>query len=163
MHSRIFKLTNDPEADTITESDIYDLQKWFVNSIADYVCETDEECVLEDVMWLINTLDVNAKEYMYITNKNENHILITFKKGFKREYFRNKFNKFKNTVDSMTLEDFSGLTDFDMYYISLHIKENRGFYVLTEYDELITFDEFVRSIDDENVTFYLNGTLDYHS
>ena len=50
-----------------------------------------------------------------------------------------------------------------MYYISLYIKKDRGVYVLTEYDELITFDEFVRSIDDENVTFYLNGTLDYHS
>lgn len=151
MHSRIFQLSEVPvdKEDYITEDEFID---GFVGMIADYVSsDTDRR---EDIQWLCSAL----KEYGIIYDENEESII--FLEGFKKKYFKERFEKLRTTLQNMSLEEFSSdsLAAFEL----ASLIENRfSFYVYYEYTWQ-SLDNFVRSELKEGQKYYIGGTLDYH-
>jgi acyl carrier protein len=151
MHSRIFQLSEVPvnKEDYITEDEFID---GFVGMIADYVSsDTDRR---EDIQWLCSVL----KEYGIIYDENEESII--FLEGFKKKYFKERFEKLRTTLQNMSLEEFSSdsLAAFEL----ASLIENRfSFYVYSEYTWQ-SLDNFVRSELKEGQKYYIGGTLDYH-
>lgn len=155
MHSRIFQISKNPvkKEEYINVDKILDSES-FVGTIADYVTESDRE---EDIEWLVSCIKDYGIEY---DNQQD---MIIFKKGFKENYFRERFEKLKEKINSMTLEEFAK-GDFSLYEIRMLIEEKFGFYVYCKgvyCDDIMPFDLFVRMMEEER-KYYIGGTLDYH-
>ncbi len=155
MHSRIFQISENPvkKEEYINVDKILDSES-FVGTIADYVAESDRE---EDIEWLVSCIKDYGIEY---DNQQD---MIIFKKGFKENYFQGRFEKLKEKINSMTLEEFAK-GDFSLYEIRMLIEEKFGFYVYYKgdyCDDIMPFDSFVRMMEEER-KYYIGGTLDYH-
>lgn len=148
MHSRIFQLSSQPinEDDYITEDLFYD---GFVGSIADYVSsDTDRE---SDIEWFISFLE------KYGVKREGNAAY--FPKGFKEIYFEKRLKELKEKVSNMTLHDFCD--SFEAYSLCALIEDRYGFYIYTDSHGLMTLDDFVRNLENED-KFYFGATIDYH-
>lgn len=162
MHSRIFQLSKDKVTEPLTESDIITYNEWFVGQIADYVNEnTDRE---NDIDWLLQTLNEEVSKYITITKMNNVYISITFKSGFKEQYFKEKLIKLKELVKNLTLEDFCDPGSIVIYSIENKIESKFGFYVYNdETGYIVPFDAFVRELNGTvEETYYFGSTIDYH-
>lgn len=162
MHSRIFQLSNDEVTEPLTESSIIAFNEWFVNQIADYVDEnTDRE---SDIDWLLQTFNEETCKYITVFKMNDFYVSITFKPGFKEEYFREKFTKLKELVKNLTLEEFSDSSSITAYSIKDEVESKFGFYVYNNETEfIIPFDTFVRELNGTvEETYYFGSTVDYH-
>lgn len=153
MHSRIFQMDIEPinKKDYIDESTFY--EDTFIGTIADYVDEDTNRD--EDIQWLVDCYKKYGMEY----NKKEDYII--FKKGFKKNYFRERFELFKETIDELTFEDFAYDTRANLYKIKSLMEDRFSFYVYFD-DYWMTFDRFVRQLE-EGKKYYLGATIDYHA
>lgn len=151
MHSRIFQVSSEPIAkeDYIEEAVYYD--HWFLNSIADYVADSNRN---EDIDWLKNCYDGltfgkdDIGEYFVVKSKEQ--------------YFQPKFKRFKNAIDSIkscTLEEFTKEM-FAVWELKNAYEERFGFYVDWD-DDVMTLDNFIRCCVTD-VKYYIGGTIDYH-
>ena len=114
MHSRIFQMDIEPinKEDHIDESTFY--EDTFIGSIADYVDEDTNRD--EDIQWLVDCYEKYGMEY----NKEEGYVV--FKKGFKENYFRERFKLFKEAVDELTFDRFvRQLEEGKKYYLGATI------------------------------------------
>lgn len=165
MHSRIFQLERSPddiEDNCIYEEDFYDMDapyEWFVGTIADYVSENVDKQA--NIDWLISTLS-RQEEFIRINDDDdEDHISITFLPGFKHAYFERRYHEFRNRVSNMSLEDFTN--DLEIFTIERLIKDRFGFYIYSSYYGLLSLDDLVRQLNNnQEYTFYFGTTLDYH-
>jgi len=176
-HSRIFQLTDEClfkcgyTADVITESDFYEMDS-FLGPIADYV--SDECNRREDFDWLVEFLakavdhDPVFKDYLawhFAEGDNETaEAYITFKRGFKRSYFEKGYETFLSASKAVTMDLFMGSdTNFSLWMVKQTFGDKFGFYVWTEDSYPIVLDDFLRRLpDDEEITCWLGGTVDYH-
>ena len=129
---------------------------WFIEQVADYVSEDTNE--KEDIKWFLRCYrDFN--EYFRVNNKDIEIESITFLPGFKRAYFNGRFERLRQQINSMTIDDF---TDSLRVYGLKELIENKfGFYICSE-DNLQTMDNFVRELPDREVTYYFGNTINYH-
>lgn len=150
MHSRIIQLSESfiGEEDYINEEVLID--NGFVNGMIDYVSsETDRE---NDIEWFVQYL----QQFGCVEYDGEK---IVFKKGFKENYFKDRFLQLKSKVAEMEFKDF--FDSLKLYELMKLIKHNYGFYVYI-HDYYYNLDDFVRYILKEDVEYYFGTTLDYH-
>ena len=162
MHSRIFQLSNNEITEPLTESSIITSNEWFVGQIADYVNEnTNRE---DDIDWLLQTLDEEVSKYITIAKTNNTYVSITFKPGFKEQYFRERLIKLKELVKDLTLEDFCDPISIAVHSIENKIESKFGFYVYNDETEyMMPFNAFIRELNGAvEETYYFGSTIDYH-
>ncbi|HHW57980.1 MAG TPA: hypothetical protein GXX15_10030 [Clostridia bacterium] len=154
MHGTIFQLEEKPlrfEEDFACEEDFYDD---FVKVIADYVNEDIDRDA--EIRYFVEYLK-KYKEIMY----DPQEYSIIFPKGFREEYFSERFFNLKKFVQELTLEEFS--TDSTKVWILKNlINEKYGIYIYSRQSSWITFDEFVRCNLKEGQKYYIGTVLDYH-
>ena len=154
MHSRIFQVSKERNAEPISESRYED---YFIPSIADYV---------------VNVADVED-EYKWLTSVNKG-LKVETKDGVttltivsKKEYFEKSFNEFKEylkTVNEYSIDEFIDSKNWLTFYNLRNSYDDKyGFYIddNDEYFGIATFNEFMRNVDDGDV-FYLSTVFDYH-
>lgn len=151
MHSRIFQVSLEPIAqeDYIEEALYWD--HWFLNSVADYVTDSNRD---EDIDWLKDC----EEGLTFGADDNGEYFIV----NSKEQYFEKKFKRFKNAVDSIkscTLEEFTK-DIFTVWELKNAYEDKFGFYVDLNYD-VLSFDSFIRACTTD-VKYYLGGTLDYH-
>lgn len=168
MHSRIFQLNTDNDAELMDEHDFMSDFEWFVGEIADYVTDTKESDWESNIRWLAECIPEECKDFFEIgIDRTGKYIAtLTIKPHFANEYFKDRFELLKEEVNQLTLEEFSGERDgVAMYRISQCMKEKFGFYVVFD-EELMTFDDLVRTIarisPDKDLVCYFGSVLDYH-
>lgn len=157
MHSRIFQLSTKGKIskdDYINKEELNNPESsdyWFVNSIADYVMESSDR--KDDIKWLLDTIESYGIEY------NEQEEYIVFKKGFIDNYFKERYNIFKEEVENLTLKNF--IDFFQACKLKSLIMEECTFYISCSSIGFVSIDTFVRTLE-EGVKYYIGGTLDYH-
>lgn len=152
MHSRIIELSKEPIGvdERICESDYYD--NGFIGSIADYVASCDRTDAINWICGCLKNKDVITE---FDTNK------IVFSEDVKEKYFRDSFEEFKKLTSEITFEEFTRDNTFKLYLIKQSIEDTSGFYV--HYDGCYwTLDGFIRRCVEDNSTWYIGGTIDYH-
>lgn len=154
MHSRIFQVSKERNAEPISESRYED---YFIPSIADYVVKVAD--VEDDYKWLT---DIN-KGLKVETKDGVTTLTIVSKK----EYFEKSFNEFQEylkTVSEYSIDEFIDSKNWLVFYnLRNSYDEKYGFYVddNDEYFGIASFDEFMRNVNDGDV-FYLSTVFDYH-
>ena len=157
MHSRIFQLSTKGKIskdDYINEEELNNPESsdsWFINSIADYVTESKDR--KDDLKWLLDTIESYGIEF------NEQEEYIIFKKGFIENYFKERYNMFKEEVENLTLKNF--IDFFQVCKLKSLIMEECTFYISCSSIGFVSIDTFVRALE-EDVKYYIGGTLDYH-
>ncbi|NLW24677.1 MAG: hypothetical protein GXY91_05485 [Clostridia bacterium] len=150
MHSRIFQLSDEKinKDDFITEENFY--EDSFIGSVADYVSDNIDR--KEDIKWLMSCLE----PYGVKLDKEEESIV--FPKGFKQRYFEERFKKFKETVNGMTLNDFCD--SIKAWQLSQIIEKKFDFYIYVSYPQPL--DDFIRDLEEEK-KYFIGGIVDYHA
>lgn len=164
MHNRIFQLEKmeDINAKTISKinANTFLERTNLINTIADYIADIEDD----DSFDLKNEYDWFAKNlisYGAVYNKEDN--TITFPKNFKYNYFKNRFTKFKETVQSINLDDFVDDSTISFYGIKELINNEFGFYICNSNYEFDTLDNFIRGLAAyKKHTYKLITVLDYH-
>jgi hypothetical protein len=154
MHSRVFQVSLEPlDVDEyITEEDLY--ENPFVGTIADYVSDNCNRT--EDIQWLISY--ISKYDMSYNTSEGS----ITFKKGFRKEYFKTKYEEFQEYARKITFEVFMDSMGYELYKLEKCIEDKFGFYIYSDENGLETLDSFVRRLEADQ-KYYVGGTVDYHS
>ena len=129
---------------------------WFIGQVADYVSEDTNK--KEDVEWFLRCY-CDFNEYFRVNNKDTEIESITFLPGFKRAYFNGRFERLRQQINSMTIDDFTD--SLRVYGLEKLIENKFGFYICSE-DNLQTIDDFIRDLPDREITYYFGNTLDYH-
>lgn len=152
MHSRIIELSTEPIKmnERITESDYWD--NGFIDNIADYVIDVNEEERISSINWFINYL--KSKDLLFTNDKEK----IVFGTNVKEKHFRNSFEEFDKSLKGMSFEDFCNRNIYDLMD---KIEDKYGFYIHFE-GCYYSFDSFVRWFDLDEMEFYFGGILDYH-
>ena len=123
----------------------------FIGPIADYV---SNECNREeDIAWF---MQLYGKHGVVFDKDKECFI---FKEGFKESYFKDRYDKIKDDMHNLTLEEFSSDPN-KVYMIKRYVEERFGFYVYFDHAE--TLDSFVRELE-YDTEYYVGETIDYHS
>lgn len=154
MHSRIFQLSNEPVSKEDYIGEDFFFEDSFIGSVADYVDgDTNRE---EDIQWFINSLSSYSDYFEY--DKDEQSII--FKDGFGKKYFSKRFEKLKELVNNMTINEFCN--DFVKVYTIKDLIENKfGFYVVDHNYVIRPLDDFIRNLT-PNEKYYFGATIDYH-
>ena len=153
MHSRIFQVSMEPIAkyNYIEENDFYD--HWFTNEIADYVsdsCDRDH-----DIDWF----KVATAGCEFGEDENGKYFIVKNK----ARYFADKFDKFKNAAEQLsvaTIDEFVDGLSHAMYKLIQAYEDKYGFYIDAD-GELMTRDEFIRGCATDE-KYYFGNTIDYH-
>jgi len=171
-HSRIFQLRTErmdiKNGDERVTADYFVDNNCFIGPIADYVsddCNPRED--FEDLTEFFQNVLGEGYETHFTHHYDENdtaipEAYITFRPGFKKAYFKEQYAAFLKLVEKTSLENF-----MDRFYIgSLEeaIRDKFNFYVAEGDDVyLCPIDTFLRGLpDDEEITYWLWGTVDYH-
>lgn len=155
MHSRIFEISKK----VIDKADFNDsfsyCESYFVGGIADYVSDSADRD--DDLEWLENVLLDRIGEFVDFDKEEGSFI---FKEGFKEEYFRPNFEKFKKMAEEITLEDFAS-SSLETYKLKVLMSDDFSFY-FDEEGDLSNLDSFIRTGAIADVKYYIGGTVDYH-
>lgn len=159
MHSRIFQLERSLEDINNYSLEEYQFycdckHSWFIGYIADYVDEDTNRN--EDIEWFLECYH-DFNEYFKANNKIEESI--TFSPNFKKAYFNGRFERLKQQINSITIDEF---TNSLKAYTLKELIENRFDFYIYSRDKLQTMDDFVRDLPDKEITYYFGNTLDYH-
>jgi len=148
----------------------------FLGPIADSVSDSNRKQDFDELIELLLACedessickDGNANGYskhlswMYNEAQGDEAIIV-FKHGYKHLYFQEKFNRFKNAIAEL---DFDGFMSPDMssriFGPLQYLGEKFGDYVYNRSKLLLTLDDFIRELPDEDTTIWLGGTADYH-
>lgn len=166
MHSRIFQLEEikkEVENNFLKENEIIDNHYWFLNRVADYVVDiSDEKERNTEIKWFVDdVLKTESDENLFEVDNEQKSI--TFFSGFKYRYFIKRYNRLKELVNEMELDEFCKQWSVTIDNIEDTIEDKFGFYIFNEDDGLITLDSFIRSLpNDDEITYYFGGVLDYH-
>ena len=156
MHSRIFQLSKEKKFGEIELGS-------FIGDIADYILPVSERD--SDINWLKEYLE---KFNITVDTEEEK---ITFNKGSKIKYFKERFSKFKKAAEEVTLEDFAGISSLSfskLYDVKEAIEDKYGFYIYKDGEidgeggHLQTLDHFIRHVE-EGSTYYIGTIIDYHA
>lgn len=108
---------------------------------------------------VFNTYNEGSDFIDFIKNYADlNNNSFIFHKDAKEKYFKSSFEKFKELVSKMSLEDFAD--DNYQYELSSLIEDRFGDYIQSDEYGLCTFDFFVRNIV-QGRTYYLGGIVGY--
>lgn len=121
---------------------------------ADYV--DDEVDFEDDFKWFCEFLNTDNDYFEY---NPETHT-IKFTKGFKEQYFKDRFKNLKEMLNAENgLEKFC--SDGASYELKSMVEDETGFLVTDDYGDWMNLDQFIRYLncDEEYVVF---GSLDYH-
>ena len=156
MHSRIFQLRKEKEK----EFGRIELGS-FVGDIADYILPVSDTQRYLDINWLKDYLE---KFNITVDTEEEK---ITFNKGSKIKYFKERFSKFKKAAQDVTLEDFAGVSSLSfakLYNVKDAIEDKYGFYIYKDGEggHLQTLDSFIRGVE-VGSTYYIGTIIDYHA
>jgi len=159
MHSRIIQLEKSKQTSEtkLTENK---LPKWFMNQIADYCISAN------DLKSTIDCLNYLCKNKCLL-----NEGTITFPKGTKCEYFKEKYEMFttySKTLSEITLEQFAGEKhsepigiDMLMYHLDVEYDDKYAYYIFQNHT-LFSLDEWIRTEMIEEEKYYIGEVLDYH-
>lgn len=157
MHSTLFVIGKEKKIESFFEVE------GFIGNIADYVrdCSKDKwrGTVKDQFDWLTHYLRSQIKANEGLLEVDDKSFTITFKKGFKEEYFHHRFEELKRLVEDITLKEFVSpyLRSYD---IQVTIEDDHSFYICEEYYQ--TLDSFVRHLEDEDKTINVIQAFDYH-
>ena len=152
MHSRIFQVSAEPNAELIEE---YRYEDGFVGRVADYVVTSENR--KDDLDWL-----KQATEGLEIDTDK-----MTIKLVSKAEYFKKNHERFTELAEkfsTMSLEDFiSTKGNSDFYELKSVYEDKYGFYIDDDddYFGIVPLDEWVRGTD-EGTIVHVGSTFDYH-
>jgi len=159
MHSRIFKLTTNPDQEP--DFTIFDVPEWFTSEIADCTDESDLE---KDRVFLDGLFDDNPHMTL-VENRTDDgrvyyewHILDVEKA--QQAYFRERFNAFKEQAENISLADFSN-GDRITYLLRRSILDCFDVYISIDND-LMPLDDFMRGLARYDAVLYVVASLDYH-
>ena len=175
MHSRIYQLVPNhltPEdSDFLTTASLCDSDVPF----ADYIDDIRKEDLPEEYQWF---KDAHERFSRIVIEEDEaGHTLVTFKKGCQEEYFRDRWIDLKDSVEALTLPQFSmsknvsiSVTDetktwyhYELFKIKELIEDRYAFYAYVDYP--VTMDSFIRNLDfskQDEYVYRLGGVVDYH-
>jgi len=150
MHSRIYQLTKEPipKEEWLTEEDFFDTS--FIGAVADYVRTQPETERQDDIEWLMS-----QTKGVFAIDKDKVHVL----PGAKQRYFSEKFNKFKEKTENLTLDEFCNSDT--IWELNRLMQEEYTFYVYDEHACWKPLDQFIRDAE-EGAVFYIGGIVDYH-
>ena len=161
MHSRIFGIITKREYDEyIKEEGEMKMPLWqFEQSLPDGMDYVDDDTDLnEDFEWLITYLRKKSEKFEYNVDTHE----IKFLKGFKEEYFKERWDEIKKLIEAPNaFNEFCNDTMLS-FKIGDAANEHYGFYQCDEEGCYETFDDFIRWIDLDQI-YVVFGSLDYHS
>ena len=170
MHSRILGIMSNKDVESAKQyEEELKLPLWSfeenVPYFADYVGETDD--FEADFDWVVECLQVVSKKF--IANK-ETHS-IKFLKGFKEEYFKDRYDKIKEFFNNpASLKTFCGiasetknkyLVGDELYKMQSLIEKKYSFYVADLDSAYQTLDSFIRNAD-EDEEYVVFDSIDYH-
>lgn len=164
MHSRVFSVTvgdEKREHDFFLTSELESND--FVGNVADYIMNVKDNGVKNEPEFSIKRL-VDYLEYylgdLFKFDSKDNSFI--FAEGFKQKFFKNIFEKLKDIINNMTLEEFSGCKceDYPLDNVERLINDEYGYYIYT--DEYNTLDEFIRFIAEPGVKYTIGDIVDYH-
>lgn len=152
MDGRIFQLSNKKinEDDFIAQEDFYESD--FMGAVADNVYGNIEK--EKDIKCLFKRL----KPFGIITNEAEKSIIFT--RGFKKRYFKEKFEEFKKMAENITIDEF--IDPSTIYKLTKLIKNRLDYYICID-DYLQALDDFVRRSLQEEQKYFIGGIVGYHA
>lgn len=167
MHSRIFQISDSPiaKSDYITVETIND-EEWFVNTVADYVQDTDRE---DSIDWFVKAYQ-NLECFIWEEGWNQFRLTHDFKTKFFRPGFEDIY-LFAQQLQGMLENKETAFKDYVLgddlrYHIwKLHNITDPfgGFYVYYEPEqELMTIEVFMRHHAECGKRYYFGNVLDYH-
>jgi len=154
MRGVIFKLSQDIEE--VGMFDPYDVPEYFVGSIASHLEEAEVD---DEVMDFMEYLEDEGVPPNFIDYQNK----MTFKdkEGFQKVYFESKLKKLKESVEKLTLRDFSS-SIIKAENITKLVTDQFDYYIYIN-SELMTLDDFIRSLDmRKESSFYITGSVAYY-
>lgn len=158
MHSRIFQLEKKKDAEIVSEYDMIEIVE-DSDLYCDYIIMEEGDRKINSINWLLDSLNSLGLSKLYQYNKLEQSIV--FKKGFKEQFFKDKFAKFKKRTSELSFEDFCSDRTFCLYAIRETMDDKYGFRIYSSDLYYISLDSFVRYIN-EGEKFYIMSTFDYH-
>lgn len=156
----IYQITDYPKNEsTFISACIYE-DSWFVPAIAEYVRDCADRQA--EICSLMNMLKANQ---LAVTDRETNSFVLL--PNARNIYFEGRYKQFQRNlvVLSQIPEDkficchseVEGL----LYQLNRSFSNQFDTYIADDGDELIPFDEFMRTAD-EGVTYYVGGTVNYH-
>lgn len=132
----------------------HDEEVAFLGGISNYV--SDDVCIEEEIEDFEKHLKHKTNNSLF---KIDNVNSITFKEGFKKSWFERRFVDFKNISKRFKFDDFLSFLEVD----KLHsiIEGNNDIYIFTE-DEYVDIDTFVRSLPNEDITFFIGSVIEFY-
>lgn len=131
----------------------------FIDTIANYVEDSkDRE---DDIDWLVTRLESKGLKGLFDITKDNKGLYesITFKEGFREQYFKEALRLFKNRAKEITLSEF--IENNGAYLLKKMIENERGFYQYQRQRRYCSFDSFVRTLE-YNTPYYFGTTVEYH-
>lgn len=154
MHGRIFQIVETEVSPLDYVSSTYFDDHWFLQDIADSVGLSDRN---EDIIYFRGVLSGIAEV--------DDSGRISFFPGALEKYLEPKYKKFQESV--LNLQEYS-FNDFkssklipELFEIRSLVNDRFGFYVISEWGDFQTFDEWIRW-NDLTKLYYIGSTFDYH-
>jgi hypothetical protein len=149
----IFQLSEEPikKEDFLQEEILYGS---FVGKIADYI-SSDVNRDEEIESFVKNELEPYGVFYDPIEQS------IIFAKNFKRKFFEQQYQKFKEYASKISMKVFAGYENsFYSYQLQAAINREFATYIFI-YSSYMTLDEFIREMT-EGQKYYFGAAMDYH-
>ena len=161
MHSRIFQLSTEriDKDEYLCSSHYESYEDIFIGAVADYVADSEDR--EEDIKWI-----GDSYKDIKVSHNHVDDTMFTFKKGFAKKYFKDRYKEFKDISSKMTFEDFAGITDttgMSVYRVKQCMENTWGFYIYSSDFGTISLDRFIREHMEEGKPYFVGGTVDYHS
>lgn len=156
----IYQITDHPidEDAFITACDFED--RWFVPAVAEYVRECADR--QHEICVLLNMME--NKKLAVIDSEVNSFVLLPNARGI---YFEGRYKQFQTYLTELSHvqeEKFiccHSQVEGLLYQLTRSFSERFGIYVAGDEDELISFDEFIRTAD-AGKTYYVGGIVNYH-
>jgi len=175
-HSRIFQLTDEylfkggNADDIINETDFYEIGS-FLGPVADSVSdECDRKEDFDDLVeFLAKAVGHDPKNndllaWHFSSEDSETaEAYITFKPGYRKEYFNKRYELFQAFVAQTTPDVFMGDdNNFSLWLLKQAFGDMFGFYVWLGEGYVVMLDDFLRRLpNDQEATYWLGGTVNY--
>lgn len=162
MGGNIFEIKEEhiEELDRLSEDDI-SCEHPFRGQV-DWIEDVEDR--QEEVRYFLKNLEESCNGFCSSLSDEEGSF--SFTEGFKKAYFAEKYERFEKAVNelraNMSVKCFSDATlDVVMGRMNEAYQEEYGTYVIGDYQELRTLDNFIRHAS-VGVTYYVGGVMWYH-
>lgn len=155
MHSKVFEFSSNIIAQH-DRMDEFNIPDWFLEGVAQYIDDSDRS---EDIKWLQKDL----KKYDHLNLSDDGTLTFKDVSDFQKSYFEKRMIELKETVENLTIDEFSSDTSLVVTRMKRLIEDESDYYVYFG-GTLMSLDQFVRQMGQyETDTFYIGGTVGYKS